>query len=32
VIDPTGLLGGLPGWLLINVFARGGLLAPGMDG
>jgi len=32
VIDPTGLLDDLRGWPLINVFARGGLLAPSPDG
>lgn len=32
VIDPIGLLDDLRGWPLINVFARGGLLAPGPDG
>jgi hypothetical protein len=32
VIDPTGLLEDLRGWPLINVFARGGLLAPNPDG
>jgi hypothetical protein len=31
-IDPTGLLGDLRGWSLINVFTRGGLLTPGPDG
>lgn len=32
VIDPTGLLDDLRGWPLINVIARGGLLAPNPDG
>jgi hypothetical protein len=32
VIDPTGLLAGLRGWPLINVFTRGGPLGPGPDG
>jgi len=32
VIDPTGLLDDLRGWPLINVIARGGLLAPSPDG
>ena len=32
VIDPTGGLGELRGWPLINVFTRGRLLTPGPDG